>query len=132
MGGMIKAVEAQFPQREIERSSYEYQKSVESGETIVVGVNKYADEDKKHQTRFRVDPSVAERQIEKLKKLKAGRDNEKVARFLSDVEEAARSGSNLMPPIIEAVKGNCTLGEISHAMEKVFGRYNPGTSTRSV
>jgi len=132
MGGMIKAVEAQFPQREIERSSYEYQKSVESGETIVVGVNKYADEEKKHQTRFRVDPSVAERQIEKLKKLKAGRDNEKVARFLSDVEEAARSGSNLMPPIIEAVKGNCTLGEISHAMEKVFGRYNPGTSTRSV
>jgi len=132
MGGMIKAVEAQFPQREIERSSYEYQKSVESGETIVVGVNKYADEDKKHQTRFRVDPSVAERQIEKLKKLKAGRDNEKVARLLSDVEEAARSGSNLMPPIIEAVKGNCTLGEISHAMEKVFGRYNPGTSTRSV
>jgi len=125
MGGMIKAVEAQFPQREIERSSYEYQKSVESGETVVVGVNKYTDSTGKHERRFKVDPEVAKHQIEKLKKLKESRDTKRVEELLKQIEDTARSEENLMPPIIEAVKGKATLGEISTALEKVFGRYNP-------
>jgi len=125
MGGMIKAVEAQFPQREIERSSYEYQKSVESGETVVVGVNKYTDSTGKHERRFKVDPEVAKHQIEKLKKLKESRDTKRVEELLKQIEDSARGEENLMPPIIEAVKGKATLGEISTALEKVFGRYNP-------
>jgi methylmalonyl-CoA mutase N-terminal domain/subunit len=128
-GGMIKAIEAQFPQKEIERSAYQYQKSVEIGEITVVGVNKYTEAGSVHPGEFRVDPSIAERQRERLETFKEKRDNSSVARLLDEIEEAARGKVNLMPPIIAAVKGNCTLGEISGAMEKVFGRYSPGART---
>ena len=129
MGGMIKAVETRFPQKEIERSAYLYQKSVEEGETIVVGVNKYTDQSVAHQGRFRVDPAVAEKQIANLEKFKEKRNEKNVALLLSGIEETARSSKNMMPAIIEAVKGGCTLGEISKAMEKVFGRFNPASGT---
>jgi len=128
-GGMIKAIEAQFPQKEIERSAYQYQKSVEIGEITVVGVNKYTEAGSVHPGEFRVDPSIAERQRERLETFKEKRDSSSVAHLLDEIEEAARGTVNLMPPIIAAVKGNCTLGEISGAMEKVFGRYSPGART---
>jgi len=125
MGGMIRAIEARFPQREIERSAYEYQKAVESGSIGVVGVNRYADASAARSGSFRVDPSIADRQKAKLERFRESRDHAAAARLLVRVEEAARGDANLMPPIIDAVKGNCTLGEISTAMERVFGRYNP-------
>jgi len=128
MGGMIQAIEAQFPQREIERSAYEYQKSIESGEIGVVGVNRYTDAKGSHSSQFRIDPTVADRQRAKLERFKQHRDRGNAAHLLENLEEAARGDTNLMPSIIEAVKGSCTLGEISHALEKVFGRYSPGTS----
>ena len=128
MGGMIQAIEAQFPQREIERSAYEYQKSIESGEIGVVGVNRYADANGSHGSQFRIDPAVADRQRAKLERFKQERDQGNAVHLLENIEEAARGDANLMPSIIEAVKGSCTLGEISHALEKVFGRYSPGTS----
>jgi methylmalonyl-CoA mutase N-terminal domain/subunit len=127
MGGMIEAIEARFPQREIDRSAWEYQKAIESGGIGVVGVNRYADAKTSHGAQFHVDPAIADRQRSKLELFKQRRDRAKAARFLQDLEEIARGDANVMPPIIEAVKGNCTLGEISHAMEKVFGRYSPGT-----
>ena len=128
MGGMIKAIEACFPQREIERSAYEYQKAVESGAIGVVGVNRYADANTARSGSFRIDPAVAGRQTERLARFKAARDTDAVRRLLAALEDAARGETNLMPIIVEAVKGSCTLGEISSSLEKVFGRYNPALS----
>lgn len=130
MGGMIKAIEAQFPQREIERSAYIYQKAVEDEEITVVGVNKYTDESYTNQAAFIIDPSIGDHQIKKLKKLRKERNDAEVSGLLDGIEEAARNGSNLMPPIIAAVKGDCSLGEISHAMERVFGRYSSTEKSR--
>jgi methylmalonyl-CoA mutase N-terminal domain/subunit len=128
MGGMIKAIEARFPQREIERSAYLYQRAVESREIGVVGVNMYADKGAAHAGKFRVDPMIAERQRERLETFRRARDGALADRFLADVEATARGGANLMPAIIAAVRGGCTLGEISGAMEKVFGRYSPASA----
>jgi methylmalonyl-CoA mutase N-terminal domain/subunit len=125
MGGMIHAIEARFPQGEIERSAYEYQKAVESGEIGVVGVNTYTDATVVRSGAFRIDPAIGERQKARLERFKKERDAEAVSRLLANLEEAARGNTNLMPPIIEAVRGNCTLGDISGSLEKVFGRYNP-------
>jgi methylmalonyl-CoA mutase N-terminal domain/subunit len=126
MGGMIKAIEAQFPQREIERSAYLYQKSIEEGTTTVVGVNKYTDEAFPPTGKFSIDASVSDRQRERLERFKMGRDHSAVEQLLDDIATAASGTQNLMPPIIAAVKGGCTLGEISATLESVFGRYRPG------
>ncbi len=128
-GGMIRAIEQRFPQGEIERSAYEYQKAIESGATGVVGVNRYAGSSPVRSGSFRIDASVAERQRTRLESFKRGRDRAAVSRLLAAVEEAARGNANLMPPIVDAVRGNCTLGEISRGMEKVFGRYNPASGS---
>ncbi len=128
MGGMIAAIEARFPQREIERSAYLYQRAVESGDIGVVGVNMYEDKAAPHAGKFRVDPAIAERQRERLERFKRARDGAATGRLLAEVERAARGRDNLMPVIIAAVRGGCTLGEISGAMETVFGRYAPATS----
>ncbi|MDD4858248.1 MAG: methylmalonyl-CoA mutase family protein [Candidatus Krumholzibacteria bacterium] len=129
MGGIIRAIEARFPQREIERSAYEYQKSVEDGRTGVVGVNRYTDSVVPRSGSFRIDPAVADAQKERLERFKKARDGAEIRRLLAALEHAARGNANLMPPIIDAVKGNCTLGEISGSLEHVFGRYNPALGT---
>ena len=129
MGGMIAAIEARFPQREIERSSYLYQKGIESGEIGVVGLNRYADAAPVRSGLFRVDPAAADRQRERLAAWKRSRDGAAVAALLDDLERAARSTENLMPRIVAAVRGGCTLGEVSAALENVFGRYSPGTTS---
>ncbi len=127
-GGMIKAIENRLPQKEIERSAYSYQKNVESGEIVVVGVNKYTGEGGMRQDGFRIDPLIEKRHVERLAGFKKGRDRGRVSKLLSGVEETSRSDGNLMPAIIDAVRGGCTLGEISSTMEKVFGRYRPETT----
>jgi methylmalonyl-CoA mutase N-terminal domain/subunit len=124
LGGMIQAIEAQFPQREIERSAFAYQKAVESGDITVVGVNTYTDSDAVHMSSFRVDQAISDRQCARLKAFKENRDRRAVTGLLGAIEEAARGSDNLMPPIIAAVRGGCTLGEITKSMEKVFGRYS--------
>ncbi len=129
MGGMIRAIEARFPQGEIERSAYEYQKAVESGGIGVVGVNAYADATVARSGAFRIDPAIGDRQKANLARFKKERDIAAVSRLLANIEKAARGNTNLMAPIIEAVKGNCTLGEISGSLENVFGRYNPALGT---
>jgi methylmalonyl-CoA mutase, N-terminal domain len=128
LGGMTKAIERQFPQREIERSAYEYQRGVESGDIPVVGVNVYTGGDYTVGKQFRVNPEIEHRYADRLAAHRASRDAVEAARLLDDLEKTARGDGNLMPPIIEAVKGGCTLGEISATMEKVFGRYAPVSS----
>ncbi len=128
IGGMTKAIELQFPQKEIERSAYDYQRSVETQDIIVVGVNKYTGGDTVKVKEFLIDPDIEIRHLERLRSFKKDRDNEKVKQLLSAVENASRGTENLMPFIIDAVKGNCTLGEISSTLEKVFGRYSPGST----
>jgi methylmalonyl-CoA mutase N-terminal domain/subunit len=125
---MAKAIEAQFPQREIERSSWHYQRGVEQDEITVVGVNKYVGGDFAVKNEFRVDPEIEKSYVDNLAKMRKERDAESAAKLLNNVVETARGTGNLMPPIIAAVKGGCTLGEISASMEKVFGRYAPGAS----
>ena len=99
-------------------------------ETVVVGVNKYTDTSIVSQGKFRIDPSIAERQRVRLEEFKKGRDTGLVAKHLDSIEKAARGAANLMPPIVAAVKADCTLGEISSAMEKVFGRYSPAARVK--
>jgi len=126
MGGMAKSIEAQFPQKEIERSSWQYQRGVEKDDIIVVGVNRYTGGDYTVKNEFRVDPEIEKSYVDNLARLRKERDAAEAARLLGAIVETAQGAGNLMPPIIAAVKGGCTLGEISASMEKVFGRYSPG------
>jgi methylmalonyl-CoA mutase N-terminal domain/subunit len=127
MGGMLDAIEKGFPQREIHDSAYRYQKDIESNNRIVVGVNKYQIEEKPSMDILRIDSSVEQHQLEKLRKLKAERDNQKVERSLTELKRVASSDENLMPAILEAVKQYATLGEICDVFRDVFGTYKPIT-----
>ncbi len=124
MGGMLDAIEAGFPQREIERAAYEFQKGVESGDAIVVGVNRFQIEEDSKIPTLRIDPSFEQAQVERVRKVRAERDVKAAHSALEKVELAARTGANLMPPIIAAVEAYATLGEISDRMRSVFGEYS--------
>ena len=123
MGGSVAAIEQGFIQEEIAKSAYEYQRQIENGEKIIVGVNKFTAEETNSIPVFRVDENVQNLQVEKLKLLKLKRDNNKVIASLKKLHEIAASGQNLMPAVLEAVKNYCTLGEISDELRKIFGEY---------
>ena len=123
MGGSVAAIEQGFMQDEIAKSAYEYQRQIENGEKIIVGVNKFQNEEKNTIPVFKVDEEVQSRQIEKLKALKLKRDNDKVIASLKTLHEKANSTENLMPTVLEAVENYCTLGEIADELRKVFGEY---------
>jgi methylmalonyl-CoA mutase N-terminal domain/subunit len=123
MGGAAKAIEGGFIQKEIQDSAYNYQKDIESGKQIVVGVNKFQIEEGSPKGLLRVDPSVREDQIRRLEALKARRDNKKVSDNLSALKKAAGTDENLMPYILDCVKSYCTLGEICGVLREVFGEY---------
>ncbi len=123
MGGMLRAVANGYVQREIQQAAYAYQKSIESAERVVVGVNRYQNERAAPLAILRIDPEVERAQVERLRNLRARRDAESVNAALRHVEETARSEKNLMPAILKAVKAYATVGEISDAMRKVFGEY---------
>ncbi|HVW12258.1 MAG TPA: methylmalonyl-CoA mutase family protein [Mucilaginibacter sp.] len=123
MGGAVKAIEQDYIQREIARSSYEYQTEVEKGERIIVGVNKYAEEEPAAENVFRVDDSIRKTQSEKLKKLRTERDNQAVQQALDKLQQTARGTENLMPHILAAVEHYATLGEIADTLRTVFGEY---------
>jgi methylmalonyl-CoA mutase N-terminal domain/subunit len=123
MGGALKAIEAGFMQREIQDASYRYQRSIESGERVIVGVNRFQVSQEKQPKVLRVDPSLRERQTARLHALKARRDNAQVANLLAALGAAARGSENLMPLIVDCVEGYATLGEISDALRAVFGEY---------
>ncbi|WP_347490974.1 acyl-CoA mutase large subunit family protein [Desulfoscipio sp. XC116] len=121
LGGAPKAIE--FMQKEIHTSAYKYQKDIESGAKVVIGLNKFQMEEGRPKDLLRVDPLVGRRQADKLAKLRAERDNEKVQKLLKDIEGVAGTGENLMPYFIEAVKNYATLGEICGVLRGVFGEY---------
>jgi methylmalonyl-CoA mutase N-terminal domain/subunit len=124
MGGMVKAIESGFVQREIQRSAYEKQKAIDSGEMTVVGVNKYQIEEEISVEILRIDEEIVRRQIERLRKFRESRDRSKVEKALDDLRKAAeKEDENLMPYILEAVKAKATLGEMTQALREVFGEY---------
>jgi methylmalonyl-CoA mutase N-terminal domain/subunit len=126
LGGALRAIEMGFIQREIAESAYRYQKEIESGDRVVVGVNRFIVEEEIPIQRLKVDPSVREGQIERLKALRRRRNNERVGALLKELEEAAKTSENLFPLFIECVKSYATLGEICDVLRRVFGEYRPG------
>ena len=123
MGGMVRAVESGYVQREIQQAAYEYQKSIEAGDRVVVGVNRYVDQTRNSPPILRIDPAIERTQVERLTALRARRDNSRVNSTLAAVEATARTDQNLLPAILDAVKAYATVGEISDTLRKVFGEY---------
>ncbi|MEK7449341.1 MAG: methylmalonyl-CoA mutase family protein, partial [Planctomycetota bacterium] len=130
-GGAVQSIENGYYQSEISKSAYEYQQAIETKKRIVVGVNEFQDDDEKNKKKLKilkVKPSLQNRQINNLRRFKKGRDSKKVNRGLEILKEAARTGPNLMPVILECVKAQATLGEICRVLREVFGEYR-GQST---
>ncbi len=125
LGGMVKAIEQGFPQREIAEAAYRYQKAVDEGRRTVVGVNKYVLEGERLEIPIlKIDPNVEKEQCERLARLRQRRDNDRVKRALADLKDACAGKDNVMYPILEAVQAYATLGEICGAMKEVFGTYS--------
>ena len=123
LGGMLKAIERGFVQQEIQNAAYEQQKSIETGEATVVGVNRFTQESRGQVPIQRIDESLEQKQVERLRALRAKRDQRAWNNAIKSVQNAARSGENLMPKIVDAVEAYATVGEISDAMRAVFGEY---------
>ena len=123
MGGMIEAIKAGYPQREIANSAYRYQQQVDKGEKIIVGVNKYISGPEPEIPILRIDPKVEREQIENLNRVRGERDNTAVKKALEKLKEKALNSDNLMPYILDAVKTYASIGEICDALREVFGEY---------
>jgi len=126
MGGIIRAVEEHFPQKEIGDSAYRYQREIEAGERVIVGVNEFREEREAPIDLLKIDERVTREQVQRVQQVRAERDNEAVRSALERVEAAARGTDNLMPPVLSAVKAYATLGEICDVFRNVWGRYREG------
>jgi methylmalonyl-CoA mutase N-terminal domain/subunit len=125
LGGAVAAIEAGWIQDEIHESAFRIQQGVESGERVVVGVNRYVEEREEPVELQRLDDDLVRQQVERLRALRSGRDNAGVERALKEVEETARGPDNLLPPMREALRQRATLGEVSDALRRVFGEHRP-------
>jgi methylmalonyl-CoA mutase N-terminal domain/subunit len=123
MGGMLRAIERGYVQQEIQNAAYEYQRAVDTGQAIVVGMNRFTRENEPGIPLQRIDESLERKQVERLRALRARREPVRWQAGIRGVEDAARSGENLMPVILEAVESYATVGEIAGALRKVFGEY---------
>ena len=123
MGGMIPAIERGYPQTEIANASYEFQRSVEMGESIIVGVNKFTENDEKPIELLQIDETAERRQVERLRSVKARRSAGDVEKALANLKKAAEGTKNTMPFILDAVRAYATVGEIAGSLGEVFGRY---------
>ncbi|MGH9724419.1 MAG: methylmalonyl-CoA mutase family protein, partial [Candidatus Acidiferrales bacterium] len=123
MGGMLRAIETGYVQQEIQKSAYEYQQAVESGEQVVVGVNRFQAGEGRAIPTLRIDPEIERTQVERLRALRARRDAAKSRAALEEVERRAKGSENLMPAILTAVESYATVGEISDALRRAFGEY---------
>ena len=126
-GGAIAAVESGFTQQQIQESAYRAQQSIDAGETVVVGVNRFAS-DTRIEDVFQIDPEVERRQIERVRQIRASRSETAWSAALADVDRSARDGANLVPPIMTAVEAHATLGEVADTLRNVFGEYEDGRS----
>ena len=122
-GGALRALEAGWPQGEIRESAYRFQRQVEARETLVVGVNVFEKDERVPVDVFSVDPAIEKDQVERLRGFRARRDAAAAAKSLDEVERIAKSASNLMPAILEAVEAEATLGEIADRLRRVFGEH---------
>ena len=125
LGGAIKAIELGFVQREIGESAYRYQREIEEGSRVIVGVNRFISPQERLKSLLRVDPQVREKQMERLIALRGDRDDDEVRRALDELRSRAQGDGNLMPPISRCVEAHATLGEISDILRLVFGEYKP-------
>jgi methylmalonyl-CoA mutase N-terminal domain/subunit len=125
LGGAVAAIERGYMQREIQSAAYTYQREIEKQERVIVGVNQFTSGEEPPVDLLRVNPAIEERQRERLGRLRSERNAEAARAALERVEAAARDSGNLMPSIIDAVRNWATLGEISDAMRRVFGEYQP-------
>ncbi|RPI05431.1 MAG: methylmalonyl-CoA mutase, partial [Actinobacteria bacterium] len=125
MGGAVAAIEAGFQMDEIEAAAYEYAKSVDDGERTIVGVNRFVEDTDVEPEVFPIDPALQRQQAERVRALRASRDQDAVARALDDVRAAASGTQNLLPPMRVALERRTTLGEVSDALREVFGVYQP-------
>ena len=125
MGGTLKAIEEGYIQREIQDSAYRFQKEIEANERIYVGINKYTMEEPPPTNLLRVDPKQQEIETDKLKKLRAARDQKVWKSALASLDEVSRTDDNVMPAVIEAVKAKATVGEICDVWRNIWGEYRP-------
>ena len=123
LGGIIRAIELGYPQKEIADAAYRYQQQLDAKEKVIVGVNKYVMPEERPIDILKIDPAIEQRQVERVRKIKRERNQAEARDKLSRVQAAARNGENLMPPLIEAVKAYCTLGELADVYRDVFGVY---------
>ena len=128
IGGAIAAIESGYVQREIQEASYAYQKAIDDGKKVIVGVNRFVEEGEQQTMLFRPDPASEKAQIKRLNEVRAERDDAAVKASLAALAKACRNGDNLIAPIVEAVKTYASVGEISDAMRGVFGEYTPATA----
>jgi methylmalonyl-CoA mutase N-terminal domain/subunit len=127
MGGMIPAIERGFPQTEIARASYEYQRTVQQGGSVIVGVNKFTETEEQPLEVLEIDERAERRQIERLRDLRAHRSQAEVEHTLNELKRCAESSDNTMPKILDAVRAYATVGEICGALKDVFGSYTEKT-----
>ena len=123
MGGSVSAIEQEFIQNEIAKSAYQYQKQIENGSKIIVGVNKFQSSESGTIPGFKIDDSIRNIQTEKIIALKNNRDRAKCDQLLQILNDKASSNENIMPVVVEAVENFCTLGEIADTLREVFGEY---------
>jgi len=125
MGGALAAIEKGYPQDEIQQAAYRYQKEVESGEEIIVGVNAFHVDEKLDLEPLRVNPAVEEAQRTRLAALRASRDTHRVSELLIQLEQTARGSENLLPLLIVCVENSITLGELCNVFRRIWGEYQP-------
>ncbi|MFM8794077.1 MAG: methylmalonyl-CoA mutase family protein [Acidimicrobiales bacterium] len=125
MGGAVAAIESGFQMDEIGDSAYQYAKSIDDDERVIVGVNKFTVDNEPEPNVFPIDPGLAVNQIARLRKFKENRDQAKVQACLDAVRETARGTGNLLHPMKEALRAHASLGEVSDALREVFGTYQP-------
>jgi len=123
MGGMLRAIESGFVQGEIQRAAYDFQRSVESKDQIVVGVNEFVAEEEREIPTLRIEPEIERNQIARLQALRANRDASKTQLALSELQRRAATTENLLPTILAAVESYATVGEISDALRRIYGEY---------
>jgi methylmalonyl-CoA mutase N-terminal domain/subunit len=128
MGGMLRAIETGYVQREIQEAAYRYQKAVEAQEQVVVGVNRFQLEEEPPVNVLRIDPALEQAQVERLRGLRERRDAATVTATLTKLKQAATTDENLLPRILECVEAYATVGEISNTLREIWGEYRE-TST---
>jgi methylmalonyl-CoA mutase N-terminal domain/subunit len=128
MGGMLRAIETGYVQREIQEAAYRYQKAVEAQEQVVVGVNRFQVEEEPAVNVLRIDPALEQAQVERIRALRERRDAAAVTAALAKLKQAATTDENLLPRILECVESYATVGEISNTLREIWGEYRE-TST---